>query len=276
VGSRLPIVVLLVDDQRFVGAALGHLLATEQDIELHFCYEAVKAIAEANKVAPTLILQDLVMPDIDGLTLVGMFRSNQITAETPVIVLSGNDDADSRTRALTAGANDYLIKLPAKAELLACIRRHASEKGVRPLLEKGVVPLLPDPPAQFPPRIEATLDRDVMAVFWEAGAPDFALTLIDEFMREAEARVGALRDAARRLDRAALASAAHSLKGSSSTMGAKRLAALCAQVEGHLARHPEGAVTPALMAAVDQELVRVRDAFAAERQSNTGSGIARP
>ena len=55
-GSRLPIVVLLVDDQRFVGAALGHLLATEQDIELHFCYEAVKAIAEANKVAPTLIL----------------------------------------------------------------------------------------------------------------------------------------------------------------------------------------------------------------------------
>jgi HPt (histidine-containing phosphotransfer) domain-containing protein len=59
-------------------------------------------------------------------------------------------------------------------------------------------------------------------------------------------------------------------------MGAKRLAALCAQVEGHLARHSDGATTPALIAAVEQELVRVRDAFAAERQSNTGSGIARP
>ena len=211
------------------------------------------------------------MPDIDGLTLVGMFRSNQITAETPVIVLSGNDDADSRTRALAAGANDYLLKLPAKAELLACIRRHAAEKGVGSLFldssnGKDSRPLFQ----------EATLDRDVMAVFWQAGAPDFTLTLIDQFMREAESRVGALRDAARRLDRAALASTAHSLKGSSSIMGAKRLAALCAQVEDHLARHPEGAVTPALMAAVEQELVHVRDAFAAERQSNTGSGIARP
>src|ERR1700704_846902 len=127
-----PIVVLLVDDQRFVGVALGRLLATEQDIELHCCYEAVEAIAEANKVAPRLILQDLVMPDIDGLTLLGMFRRNQITVETPVIVLSGNDDAESRTRALAAGANDYLLKLPAKADLLACIRRHA-EKGAVPL-----------------------------------------------------------------------------------------------------------------------------------------------
>jgi CheY-like chemotaxis protein/HPt (histidine-containing phosphotransfer) domain-containing protein len=266
-----PIIVLLVDDQRFVGAALGRLLATEQDIELHCCYEAVEAVAEANKVAPTLILQDLVMPGIDGLTLVGKFRSNRITADTPVIVLSGNDDADSRTRALAAGANDYLLKLPAKAELLACIRRHAAQPG-----EKGAVPLFPGLPGQPPPRVEATLDRDVMAIFWQAGAPDFTLTLIDQFMREAESRVGALRDAARRLDRAALASTAHSLKGSSSIMGAMRLAALCAQVEDHLARHPEGAVTPALMAAVDQELVDVRDAFAAERQSNTGSAIARP
>jgi DNA-binding response OmpR family regulator len=266
-----PIVVLLVDDQRFVGAALGRLLATEQDIQLHCCYEAVDAVAEANKVAPTLILQDLVMPDIDGLTLVGKFRSNPITADTPVIVLSGNDDADSRTRALAAGANDYLLKLPAKAELLACIRRHAARPG-----EKGAVPLFPGSPGQPPPPIEATLDRDVMAVFWQAEAPDFTLTLIDQFMREAESRVGALRDAAQRLDRAALASTAHSLKGSSSIMGAMRLAALCAQVEDHLARHPEGAVTPALMAAVDQELVHVREAFAAERQSNTGSAIARP
>ena len=266
-----PIVVLLVDDQRFVGAALGLLLATEQDIELHCCYNAVEAITEANRVAPTLILQDLVMPDIDGLTLVGMFRRNQTTAGTPVIVLTGNDDADSQRRALAAGASDYLLKLPAKADLLACIRRHAAHPTEKEVglfddhSEKGAVP----------PFQEATLDRDVMAVFWQAGAPDFTLTLIDQFMREAELRVGALRDAARRLDRATLASTAHSLKGSSSIMGAARLAALCAQVEDHLARHADGAATPALIAAVEQELVRVRDAFAAERQSNSGSGIGR-
>src|SRR4029077_7513880 len=71
--SRRPIVVLLVDDQPFVGAAVGQLLATERDIELHCCHHAVDAIAMANQIVPTMVLQDLVMPNIDGLTLVRLF-----------------------------------------------------------------------------------------------------------------------------------------------------------------------------------------------------------
>ena len=66
------------------------------------------------------------MPDIDGLTLVGLYRTNPQTATTPIIVLSGNDDAASRANALAAGADDYLVKLPKKAALVECIRRHAS------------------------------------------------------------------------------------------------------------------------------------------------------
>ena len=62
--------MLLVDDQKFIGSAVGQLLAAESDMELHCCDRALDAIATANRVAPTVILQDLVMPDIDGLTLV--------------------------------------------------------------------------------------------------------------------------------------------------------------------------------------------------------------
>ena len=124
-GERRPISVLLVDDHRFVGNVLGRLLATEPDIALHCCYSAVDAIALANHINPTVILQDLILPDIDGLALVRMFRANEQTATTPVIVLSGNDDADSRDRARVEGANDYLVKLPPKDALIACIRRHA-------------------------------------------------------------------------------------------------------------------------------------------------------
>ncbi len=124
--GRQPIVVLLVDDQAFIGTALRMLLASETDIKLHCCLSAKDAIAIANEIAPTLVLQDLVMPDIDGLTLVRSFRANPQTAGTPVIVLSGNDDAGTRARALAEGARDYLVKLPPKAELIACIRRHAS------------------------------------------------------------------------------------------------------------------------------------------------------
>ena len=74
--GRRPIVVLLVDDQAFIGAALGVLLRSEPDIDLHCCLWAVNAVALANQIAPTLILQDLIMPDIDGLTLVRAFRAN--------------------------------------------------------------------------------------------------------------------------------------------------------------------------------------------------------
>lgn len=81
--GRRPIVVLLVDDQPFVAAALGQILKSESDIELHSCVWAVNAIALANQITPTLILQDLVMPDIDGLTLVRAFRTNPQTAGTP-------------------------------------------------------------------------------------------------------------------------------------------------------------------------------------------------
>ena len=55
------------------------------------------------------------------------------------------------------------------------------------------------------------------------------------------------------------------LKGSSMTMGAKRLAALCREIELHLESHP-GDAAPAMLAAIDEELIHVRDAFSAERR----------
>jgi PleD family two-component response regulator len=127
-GNQQPIVVLLVDDQRFIGLALGRLLATETDIQLHCCDKGPEAVSRANAIAPAVILQDMVMPGIDGLTLVGLFRQNPATARTPIIMLSANDDAGSREQSLAAGANDYLLKLPAKNDLIACLRRHAQHQ----------------------------------------------------------------------------------------------------------------------------------------------------
>jgi DNA-binding response OmpR family regulator len=265
--DRRAISVLLVDDQRFVGAALGRLLASEQDIELDCCYNAVDAIARANQIGPTLILQDLVLPDIDGLTMVRMFRANPRTARTPIIVLSGNDDAETRTRAIAEGANDYLVKLPAKQNLVACIRRHASATGAVDPNEGAASPVRA---TAVPPRqTDETLDRRMIAEFRQAsapGAPDFALALIDQFILEAASQVEMIRDAGQRLDVGTLKATAHSLKGSSLTMGASRLAALCAQMEDHAGRNPSGAVTSALITQLDQELVKVRDALEAERQ----------
>jgi CheY-like chemotaxis protein/HPt (histidine-containing phosphotransfer) domain-containing protein len=126
--------VLLVDDQAMVCEAVRRALANQADIDFHYCADAREAIAVANHIKPTVILQDLVMPGIDGLTLVGQFRANPTTRDTPIIVLSTNENPQVKGQAFALGANDYLVKLPDKIELIARIRYHS--KALMNLLQR--------------------------------------------------------------------------------------------------------------------------------------------
>ena len=65
------------------------------------------------------------MPEVDGLLLVKFFRANPATADTPLIVLSSKEEAVTKADAFAAGANDYLVKLPDRVELVARIRYHS-------------------------------------------------------------------------------------------------------------------------------------------------------
>ncbi len=119
------VMVLLVDDQAMVCEAVRRALANQPDIDLHYCSDAREAIPLANQIKPTVILQDLVMPGIDGLTLVSQFRANPATKDTPIIVLSTNENPQVKGQAFAMGANDYLVKLPDKIEIAARIRYHS-------------------------------------------------------------------------------------------------------------------------------------------------------
>ena len=111
------------------------MLAGEPDIVFHFCQNPAEAIETANALQPTVILQDLVMPDIDGLMLVKFFRANKSTRETPLIVLSSKEEPAIKAQAFALGANDYLVKLPDKLEVVARIRYHS--RGYVALLERN-------------------------------------------------------------------------------------------------------------------------------------------
>jgi len=117
--------VLLVDDQAMIGEAVRRGLANEENIDFHFCADPHQAIAQAVQIKPTVILQDLVMPGLDGLTLVREYRNNPQTKDIPIIVLSTKEDPLIKSAAFAAGANDYLVKLPDNIELVARIRYHS-------------------------------------------------------------------------------------------------------------------------------------------------------
>lgn len=127
--------VLLVDDQEIIGRAVGMMLAEEPDIEFLHVKNPVEAIPTAVHFKPTVILQDLVMPEVDGLTLVKFFRAHPATRDIPLIVLSAREEPVTKAKAFELGANDYVVKLPDKLELLARVRHHSS--GYRHLLERN-------------------------------------------------------------------------------------------------------------------------------------------
>jgi sigma-B regulation protein RsbU (phosphoserine phosphatase) len=127
--------VLLVDDQPIIGEAVRRMLAGEEGVAFHYCKDAPKALEMAAEIGPTVILQDLVMPEIEGLELVRRFRADERFRDVPIIVLSTKEEAAVKAEAFALGANDYIVKLPDRLELIARVRYHS--RGYVALLERN-------------------------------------------------------------------------------------------------------------------------------------------
>ncbi len=123
--TKIPISVLLIDDEFLIGEAMRIKLSNEQDIRFHYCKEPDKALETAISAQPTVIMLDLVMPGVNGLTMVKFFKSSEDFSDVPLIVLSAREEPELKKKALALGANDYMIKLPDKPELIARIRCHS-------------------------------------------------------------------------------------------------------------------------------------------------------
>jgi two-component system chemotaxis family response regulator WspR len=118
--------VLLVDDQAFVAEFIRRQLVSEHDINFHYCVNPAEAISTAEKIGPTVVLLDLVMPDIDGLTLCRQFRNHPVVRDLPIVMLSSTEEPEVKAQGFAAGANDYLVKPPDKVELIARLRYHSA------------------------------------------------------------------------------------------------------------------------------------------------------
>jgi HPt (histidine-containing phosphotransfer) domain-containing protein len=111
------------------------------------------------------------------------------------------------------------------------------------------------------------VDLGVLAAFEEIqaeGEPDLVVELIDLYLEDAPRKLASMREAEAGADAPALRRAAHSLKGSSSSLGAFGAAALCRELERADCGDPSG-LAASLLARLGRELERARRVFAAER-----------
>ena len=120
--------ILLVDDQPVVEVVMRRIFAGEPDLELHYCQFPAQAIEMAERIRPAVILLDVIMPEIDGISLLRLFRRRRAFSRVPIVMLSGEDDPYVKAQAFAAGASNYLVKLPFpnKIEMVARMRHQAS------------------------------------------------------------------------------------------------------------------------------------------------------
>jgi DNA-binding NarL/FixJ family response regulator len=119
----LVIRVLLADDQVLVRAGFRLLLESAGDIAV--IGEAANggvAVALAREHAPDVVLMDLHMPEVDGVTATRLIAGDPDLAATRVVVLTTFDDEETVFAALRAGASGFLVKDVEPAELLQAVR----------------------------------------------------------------------------------------------------------------------------------------------------------
>jgi NarL family two-component system response regulator LiaR len=153
--------VLIVDDHEVVRQGLRAFLELQQGIAVAGeAADGAQAVAVAERERPDVVLMDLVMPGMDGVTAMRALRER--TPAPRVIVLTSFLDDDKLMPALRAGAAGYLLKNARAQEIARAVRAaHAGEVLVDPAVAARLVERLAaddDPLERLTPRERQVLE----------------------------------------------------------------------------------------------------------------------
>lgn len=131
--------ILLVEDDKDLSKALGKILIINK-YDVDYAYDGLMALDFLNYSSYDLIIMDIMMPNMDGITAIKKIRN--IKNMTPILVLTAKGMLDDKIEGLDSGADDYLTKPFQMAELLARIRALTRRSKSIPSLEIGNIKLL--------------------------------------------------------------------------------------------------------------------------------------
>jgi two-component system, sensor histidine kinase and response regulator len=194
----------------------------------------VEALELMDRNVYDAVLMDVHMPTLDGYATTAEIRKREAgTKHTWIIAMTANALPTDRAKCLAAGMDDYLSKPVSSAALAQVLTRCPlnSEPDVRSVDLTGLL---------------------------ESGLQDILPQIIETFLETSSQTIQKAKQSLAAQQVAELQQCAHSLKGSAANLGANRLVDLCGQLE---ARCRSGSLepAPALLAAIDQELAKVRE-----------------
>ena len=217
--------ILLVEDNP-VNQQVASALLQKRGHDVSAVDNGRKAVDAVRKGAFDLVLMDVQMPVMDGLTATREIRKLPGRKDLPIVALTAHALQDERTSCLNAGMNAFVSKPFKPQELFAAVEGWgvlgtSRQKRSGPGDTNGTT-------GDTAPPVDLESFRSTMR---DAGLEDRVLSTLGVFVGDAPGRIQALREGIDRENGAAVAAVAHSLKSAAGTIGARTLAALLKEIE---------------------------------------------
>ena len=100
--------ILVIEDEEGIRKFIKRVL--EPSLDVYLAENGEEGLKQVRRVKPDLILLDLRMPGLDGLTVLGRLKASQETSGIPVVIVSVDGEADMLLECQRAGAADHVIK----------------------------------------------------------------------------------------------------------------------------------------------------------------------
>ncbi|ADQ14492.1 response regulator [Halanaerobium hydrogeniformans] len=115
--------ILVVDDEKNIRLVVGKCLE-KAGFEVDYAVNGVEAVDKANDIGPDLILLDLRLPKMNGFLVLEALKSDSATVDIPVIILSALSEEDDVQKAISSGAEDFLVKPISQDNLLTAVEEN--------------------------------------------------------------------------------------------------------------------------------------------------------
>ncbi|AFY65262.1 response regulator [Geitlerinema sp. PCC 7407] len=234
--------ILLAEDNLVNQKVALHLLK-RLGYSADVAHNGREALESLQRRAYDLVLMDIQMPEMDGLSATRRICADFPAQERPrIVAVTANAMQGDREQCLAAGMDDYTSKPLRIAELMRVLQSCTVRSPVAPL-----------------PPIVSTLLETLQAQLGDV-TTEILAEVIDSYLQEAPALLGQMQQAIAQADALSLQRAAHTLKSSSATVGALGLSRLSQELET-LGRTSSLPPAPALLAQLQQEYLRVEAAL---------------